>query len=195
MQSLIPLLNLAKAYLSAAWIQAVVAIFVLSQLALQIDKTHRALRSSAPSWAKTGKAVWRATKYIEASVNRMMGYREDRPPRPIIDATMLAGDILVYWLFSGYLFALGSVLALLVIAKKSHDVSLILMALGGTLFLYVCAAIYRNLGAQSARKLSELFKHNADNRRRQFSMAASIAVFIFGLLSSIYAAWPYIPKH
>ncbi|MFL9869533.1 hypothetical protein PQR67_35635 [Paraburkholderia fungorum] len=185
MQSFIPLLNLAKVYLSSAWIQAVVAIFVLSQLALQINKTHRVLRNSARSWAKTGKAVWNATKRVEASLNRMMGYREDRPPRPLIDATILAGDVMVYWLFSGYLFTLGSVLILLVIAKQSHDLRLILTALMGTLVLYVCAAIYRNLGAQRARRLSALFKHNADNRRRQFAMAASIAAFIFGLLSVI----------
>lgn len=192
MPSVVPLLNLATKYLSSDWLQVFVAIFLLVQLAVQIDKAHRALSASGKQWKKTGRAVMALAKRVETSVNRMMGYQENRPPRPAIDATLLAGDVLLYWTFSAWLFASGSVLMLLVIVKRPHQLKLVAMSVVCTLVFYVFAAIYRNMGAKRFRALAGLFKANAGDRRRQLFMVASIAACVFALAAIEYLAWPYI---
>lgn len=192
MPSVVPLLNIASKYLSSDWLQVFVAIFLLIQLAVQIDKAHRALSASGKQWKKTGKAVMALAKRVEVSVNRMMGYQDNRPPRPAIDATLLAGDVLLYWMFSAWLFAEGSVLMLLVVMKRPHELKLVTMSVAGTLVLYVFAAIYRNMGAKRFRALTDLFKANAGSRRRQLFMTASIATFVLALAAIEYLAWPYI---
>lgn len=192
MPSVVPLLNIASKYLSSDWLQVFVAIFLLIQLAVQIDKAHRALSASGKQWKKTGKAVMALAKRAEVSVNRMMGYQDNRPPRPAIDATLLAGDVLLYWMFSAWLFAEGSVLMLLVVMKRPHELKLVAMSVAGTLVLYVFAAIYRNMGAKRFRALTDLFKANAGSRRRQLFMTASIATCVLALAAIEYLAWPYI---
>lgn len=192
MPSVAPLLNLATKYLSSDWLQVFVTIFLLVQLAVQIDKAHRALSASGKQWAKTGRAAIALAKRVEISVNRMMGYQENRPPRPAIDATLLAGDVLLYWMFSAWMFAEGSVIMLLVIMKRPHDFKLAAMSVIATLVLYVFAAIYRNIGAKKFRGLTTLFKANAGDRRCQLFMMASIALFAFALAAIEYQAWPYI---
>lgn len=192
MPSVVPLLNLATKYLSSDWLQVFVAIFLLIQLAVQIDKAHRALSTSGKQWKKTGRAVVALAKRVEASVNRMMGYQENRPPRPAIDATLLAGDVLLYWMFSAWFFAEGSVLMLLVIVKRPHELKLLAMSVAGTLVLYVFAAIYRNMGAKRFHALKSLFRESAGDRPRQVSMMASIASCAFAIAAIEYLAWPYI---
>jgi hypothetical protein len=192
MPSVVPLLNIAAKYLSSDWLQAFVAIFLLIQLAIQIDKVHRALSTSGRQWKKTGKAVMALAKRVEISVNRMMGYQDNRPPRPTIDATLLAGDVLLYWMFSAWLFALGTVLMLLVIVKRPHEFKLVAMSVACTLVFYVFAAIYRNMGAKKFSALADLFKANAGSRRRQLFMTASIATCLLALAAMEYLAWPYI---
>jgi hypothetical protein len=192
MPSVVPLLNLATKYLSSDWLQVFVAIFLLVQLAVQIDKAHGALSASGKQWKKTGRAMMALAKRVETSVKRMMGYQENRPPRPAIDATLLAGDILLYWMFSAWLFAVGSVLMLLVIVKRPNELKLVATSVVCILVFYVFAAIYRNMGATRFRALTSLFKANAGDRRRQLSMVASIAACAFALADIEYLAWPYI---
>ncbi|CPF96912.1 Uncharacterised protein [Burkholderia pseudomallei] len=192
MPSVVPLLNLATKYLSSEWLQVFVAIFLLVQLAVQIDKAHRALSASGKQWKQTGKAVMALAKRVEVSVNRMMGYQDNRPPRPAIDATLLAGDVLLYWMFSAWLFAEGSVLMLLVIVKRPHELKLVAMSVAGTLVLYIFAAIYRNMGAKRFRALTGLFRENAGDRRRQLRMMASIAACAFAIAALEFLMWPFI---
>lgn len=192
MSSVVPLLNLATNYLSSDWLQAFVAIFLLIQLAVQIDKAHRALSASGKQWKKTGRAAMALAKRVEISVNRMMGYQENRPPRPAIDATLLAGDVLLSWMFSAWMFAEGTVIMLLVIMKRPHEFKLVAMSVVATLVLYVFAAIYRNMGSKKCRALTSLFKENAGDRRCQVFMTVSIAACVFALAAIEYLAWPYI---
>ncbi|CAJ7234410.1 Uncharacterised protein [Burkholderia pseudomallei] len=192
MPSVVPLLNIASKYLSSDWMQVFVATFLLVQLAIQIDKAHRALSASGKQWKKTGKAVMALAKRLEVSINRMMGYQDNRPPRPAIEATLLAGDVLLYWVFSAWLFAEGSVLMLLVIVKRPHELKLVAMSVAGTLVLYVFAAIYRNMGAKRFHALKGLFRENAGDRRRQMRMMTSIASCAFAIATIEYLAWPYI---
>lgn len=191
MPSVVPLLNLATKYLSSAWLQVLIAMFLLIQLAIQVDKAHRALSASGKQWKKTGKAVVALAKRVEISVNRMMGYQENRPPRPAIDATLLAGDVLLYWMFSAWLFAEGSVTMLLVVMKRPHEFKLAALAFVVTMVFYVVAAIYRNMGAKKFRALANLFRNHAGDRRCQFSMTASIAACAIALAAIGYLAWPY----
>jgi hypothetical protein len=192
MPSVVPLLNLATQYISSAWLQVLIAMFLLIQLAIQVDKAHRALSASSKQWKKTGKAVMALAKRVEISVNRMMGYRENRPPRPAIDATLLAGDVLLYWMFSAWLFAVGSVTMLLVIMKRPHEFKLAAVPVVVTMVFYVVAAIYRNMGAKEFRALANLFRNHAGDRRCQLSMGASIATCAIILAAIEYLAWPYL---
>ncbi|WP_156181650.1 hypothetical protein [Pandoraea apista] len=194
MQSLGSLMGLADKFLYDGWLQVILAAFLLAQLAICIDKAHRALSRSGKRWKETGRAALALVKRAETSLNRMMGYQENRPPRPVIDATMLAGDVLLYWMLSAWLLALGSALVLLVIALRPQDLKLIAISVLGTLGFYVFAAIYRNLGAKSFRSLVSLFKAQTGNPRRQFLMAASIAVFASGLAVFVYLVLPFVHK-
>ncbi|WP_322014884.1 hypothetical protein [Paraburkholderia sp. J12] len=167
-------------------------ILLLPKLVAAIDSVHRTLISSAKQWKKTGVALIALARQAEISVNRMMGYREDRPPRPAIDATVLAGDVLLYWMFSGYWFALGSLSMLLIVVKQPHQFRLIALAVACTLFFYVIAAIYRNLGTKKWRTLANLFRAHAGNRPCLLRMSASIATCMLVIAAAEYFALPYM---
>jgi hypothetical protein len=190
MNQLVQLFNLAKELCSNGWLQSLAVVLIAVRVILEVDKAHSKLLASAPKWRKTILAIVDVGSMIGQRMNRMMGGDVKRKRPAAVEATLLAGDVALYWAYALWLFALGSFFIILLVLKRPHEIRLYVLSIVCTAVLYFFAAFYRNLGAKSFGSLTLLFRTRAGSVITLISMSAGIVGLASTLATVEYFAWP-----
>jgi hypothetical protein len=186
------LLELAERFASSSWLRFFVMVLIASHVAAFVNRTHRELRKSAGDWKKSLGAVRALAVATVSRLNRLIGGDIERKRRPSIQATLLAGDIVLYWGFALALFGYSAVFVLLLVLKRPHELKLWAMTIVATMVFYVFSMFYRNLGAKSFESLVLLYKAHSGDRTTVVSMSGSIVCLALTVGVAEYLAWPLL---
>lgn len=184
------LLEVAQQYSSNSWLQFCAALLVAGHIIVFIDKVHGQLRKSAGAWKKTLKAGLALAAATVQYLNRMVGGDINRKRRPSIQATLLAGDVLMYWGFAVAHFVYTAIFFLLLALHRPHELKLWAITVSAILVFSFFSMFYRNLGAKSFGQLILLYKEHAGNRRTVVWMSGAIACLFATIGVVEYLAWP-----
>lgn len=161
------------AYLPSGWATLLAEITVIIAVAsYSVNKIHAML----PKIISLVKALREVSATVVASVERHTQLPDKRPPGAHIQATIVTGDMVMYWSFFAYFVALGATTALLPVVARSHNVGAIAASYGISLGSFVISMIARKKGVEGARGLCKLFKDNAEKRFMRYSLTACVGL-------------------
>jgi hypothetical protein len=186
------LLELAERFSSSSWLQFFVIVLIALRVASFANRTHGELQKSAGDWQKTVAAVRSFARTAVRRLNRMVGGDIERKRRPSIQATLLAGDIVLYWGFALALFGYSAVFVLLLVLKRPHELKLWAMTIAATIVFYFFSMFYRNLGAKSFESLVLLYRTHSGDRTTVVSMSGAIVCLALAVGVAEYLAWPLL---
>ncbi|RAS33145.1 hypothetical protein [Paraburkholderia bryophila] len=186
------LLELAEPFSSSSWLQFFVIVLIALRVASFANRTLGELRKSAGDWQKTVAAALSFARAAFHRLNRMVGGDIERKRRPSIQATLLAGDIVLYWGFALALFGYSAVFVLLLVLKRPHELKLWAMTIAATIVFYFFSMFYRNLGAKSFESLVLLYRTHSGDRITVVSMSGAIVCLALAVGVAEYLAWPLL---
>lgn len=189
-EELTKLFGLAQQFSSNSWLQICAALLIAGHIIVFVDKVHGQLHKSADAWKKTLKAGLALAGATVQYLNRMAGGDIKRKRRPPIQATLLAGDVLIYWAFAVMNFLYSAIFLMLLALHRPHELKLWAITVSAILVFSFFSMFYRNLGAKSFGQLVLLYKEHAENRGTVVGMSGAIACLFAAIGVLEYLAWP-----